>query len=478
MKNFTKAIFLFAIILATSCGQDFIDLAPVSNANVSSFYKNANDINQAVISAYDALQSRGQYGRAYILFMESRSDNTVVSDIIKGGGEEGDFDLFRESAVNSYLNASWLSCYQGIQRCNAVLNRIDDVEMDDSERSIRMGEVYFLRALTYFNMARIWGEVPVLTKELESITEVSDHKRQPVEEVYAQIIADLNQAKDLLPANHAQVGRATKGAALALLGKVYLTRQAWGDAVNTLNQVQGYTLLANYADVFDVNNENNGESIFEVQYTAGLNGEGSIYLVLHAPMFNTTVSGGVGTGSAESMPMDQLFNAYEPADTRRTMFNIAMDNNGVNVRYTTKYNGLPKNVNDEDNNFIVLRYADVMLMLAEALNEQGYSPNGQAFTLLNQIRIRAGASNYTAIDLPDQAAFRDAVLEERRLELVHENHRWFDLVRTGRYVDVMNNLDDPRLTNQIQSFHRYFPIPQSQIDTNPGNIYQNEGYGL
>lgn len=475
MKAINRITLVLSVILCVSCGDDFIDLAPESSANVENFYNSEEDIEQAVIAAYAALQSRGQYARNFLFFMEARSDNSIVEDITKASGEEGNLDLFRAATTNSYLASSWNVCYTGIQRCNIVLSRIDGIEMDESLKMVRKAEVTFIRALTYFNLVRLWGEVPVVVNELSSVEEAYDHFRQPVDEVYAQIIEDLEFAVDNLPATNSDVGRVTQGAALALLGKVYLTRQDWNNAITTLSQVSGYSLLPNYADVFDAANENNAESIFEVQFVGGADGEGSLFLRIHTPLNNTSLLGGVGAGGiGDNLPSRDLVEAFEPGDLRAAVTVDSLDDGRYHTR---KFNAIPFDTNDEDNNFMVLRYADVLLMLAEALNEDAYEADGDAFTHLNSIRTRAGLAELTSTDLPDQQAFREAIARERRLELAFENHRWFDLVRTNQHVEVMNAYEETRAPLVVEEHHRFFPVPQSQIDINPGNIYQNDGYG-
>lgn len=467
---------LLILLLIYSCSEDFITLAPESAANTESFYQTEEDIEQAVLAAYAALQSRGEYGRNFLYFMEARSDNSIVEDITKASGEEGNLDLFREASTNSYLESTWNVCYTGIQRCNIVLNRIDGIDMDAELREVRKAEVLFLRALTYFNLVRIWGGVPLVTNELSNVAEAYEHSRQSVEEVYAQIILDLQDAAEVLPQNPTDVGRVTQGAALTLLGKVYLTLQNWSSAQEALQQVQGlgYQLLPNYNDVFDVANENNEESIFEVQYTAGGFGEGSLFLRLHTPLNNTTLLGGIGAGGVgDNLPTQDLLETYEDGDLRRAITVSALPDGRL---YNSKHTAIPFNTNDEDNNFMVLRYADVVLMLAETINELGYVSDGPAFDLLNQVRTRAGLVNYSSTDLPDQQSFREAVYLERRLELAFENHRWFDLVRTGTAVAVMNAYQEDRAILVVEDFQTLFPIPQSQIDINPDNIFQNPGY--
>ncbi|MFY0608548.1 MAG: RagB/SusD family nutrient uptake outer membrane protein [Cyclobacteriaceae bacterium] len=473
MKNLRNLLLIICAVSVLAC-EDFIDLPPQSSPNVAAFYKNQQDIEQAVIAAYAALQSRGEYARNFLYFMEVRSDNSYVEDLTKAAGEEGNLDLFREATTNGYLETVWNVCYTGIQRCNIVLGRIDAIEMDEDLKNIRKGEVSFLRALTYFNLVRIWGKVPIVTDELVNVSEAFSHKRDSIDDVYALILADLEFAVDNLPSSQTDIGRVTKGAALTLLGKVYLTRQDWNLAATTLSQVQGYSLLQNYADVFDVENENNSESIFEVQFKSLSDGEGSLFLRLHTPLNNTTLLGGMGAGGVgDNLPTQDLFDAYDNTDLRK---NVTIGSLSDGRLHTNKYNGLPADTNDEDNNFMVLRYADVILMRAEALNEVGYVADGEAFDLLNQIRNRAGLSSLSSAELTDQASFRDAVLNERRLELAFENHRWFDLVRTNRFVEVMNAYDETRAPMVVESHHRYFPVPQGQIDISPGNIYQNNGY--
>ncbi len=473
MKIIKYTMILLVVVLVGAC-DDFIDLAPESNANVDDFFQSQEDIEQAVIAAYAALQSRGEYAQNFLYFMEVRSDNSVVEDITKAAGEEGNLDLFRESTTNSYVEATWNVCYTGIQRCNVVLSRIDDIDMDAQLKVVRRGEVRFIRALTYFNMVRMWGDIPLVTEEVTNVTDAYSHVRNSTDEVYAQIIADLEAAAAALPDSQTDVGRVTRGAALTLLGKVHLTRQNWAEAVNVLNQVQGYSLLPNYADVFDVDNENNAESIFEVQFVGGSDGEGSLFLRLHTPLNNNSLLGGIGAGGVgDNLPSRDLVEAFTTGDLRSA---VTVDSLEDGRLHTNKFNGIPVDTNDEDNNFMVLRYADVLLMLAEALNEQAYTADGPAFGHLNQIRERAGLAAFVAADLPDQESFRQAVWEERRLELAFEFHRWFDLVRTNAYLDVMNNYEEDRAPLVVQTHHRLFPIPQSQVDINPTNIIQNPGY--
>ncbi|PQB08980.1 hypothetical protein BST83_01105 [Polaribacter filamentus] len=467
---------MLLFILINGCSEEFIDLAPLSEVTAGNFYKNESDMEQAVIAAYGALQSSNMYKENFLYFMEGRSDNTYFEDITQT--EKSDFDFFREATTNSLLDDTWKTCYITIQRCNIVLNRIDAIEMSEDLKGIRKAEVKFIRALTYFNMVRMWGAIPVVLKEVDDPFSSYADVRQPVSDVYAAIINDLKDASTILPNKQIQIGRVTKGAALTLLGKVYLTQQEWNLATTTLKQVEslGYQLLSNYADVFDADNQNNRESIFEIQFKADVNGEGSVYRRMHIPLGVTSLLNNVSAGAGFNLPSQDLLNAYSNNDLRKDVTVLEVPNDGR--LYTNKYTAISTIPNDEGNNFMVLRYADVLLMQAEALNEIGYVADGEAFNYLNLVSQRAGLSNYDSNTLKTQEEFREALLLERRLELALENHRWFDLIRSNKAVEVMTNYNETRAPLIISSHHVLYPIPQAQINliNNSQTFGQNPGY--
>lgn len=472
------------IIAASSCSKSFLDLKPQSQGNVDNFYKTAADIDQAVAGAYDALQSVGEYGQNFVYFMEVSSDNSKQESITNSGGVYGDFDLFRVVASNTVLDQTWQYCYSGIFRCNTILSRIDRINMDQTTKSIRIGETKFLRALTYFNLVRIWGPVSLVTTEVTNPYDAFSFGRASVDSIYTQIIRDLQDAAGALPANFTgkDLGRATKIAAQTLLGKVYLTRKNYTAATEQLKAVIDYAnanpnalnLLPNFADLFKVTNKNSKESIFEVQFVKGGVGEGSRFVNLFAPANTTQFTNGIGTALGDNEPTANLANAYTAGDLRKDVTIGAIADGRT---YAKKYVGqdVPGLANDAGNNFIVLRYADVLLMYAEALNEIAYDAGGagDAWKYINKVHQRAGLTALTTTDLPDQAAFGLAVENERRLELAFENHRWFDLVRTGRAIDVMN-ASGGGFT--VKPYQLIFPVPQTQIDTNPDKIKQNPYY--
>ncbi|HWB28378.1 MAG TPA: RagB/SusD family nutrient uptake outer membrane protein [Chitinophagaceae bacterium] len=474
-----KTLLILSIGLLASCKKSFLDLAPISNANVQAFYKTPNDIMVAVNACYASLQLDGQYRYAYWQFGEVRSDNTYNWD---GAGNfpDAEIDQFKETSANAIITAAWEDTYHGIQLCNVVLNRINGVTMSDALKNQYIGEAEFLRALMYFNLVRIYGEVPLVTKETSSVSEGYSETRMPVEDVYAQIVADLTDAAQKLPVSYsgADIGRATKGAATGLLGKVYLTQGMYDKASSTLQQVissGNYHLLANYADLWNTANANNAESLFEVQFKKGGTGTGSNYYEQFAPRNSGTAVTGLGFAQGRSLPTPDLDTSYENGDTRKDASiaeSYVLNGDTVYDRYTLKFRDQPFIDGDADNHWPVLRYADVLLMYAEALNEQNHAPNQQAYDAVNQVRARAGLHPLAAGMSHD--AFAQAVSHERRVELAFEGQRWFDLVRTGQALQVMNKHFAGSIT--VQSYQLLFPVPQTEVSVNPDGIKQNPGY--
>lgn len=477
MKKY-KLLPLAILISLGSCKDSFLDLAPVSQTNSVNFYRNADDMLNAVNASYAALQFNGLYNQSMYAIGEVLSDNTEILDQ-QAGIEITQLDAFSIISTNTFLNSMWNNHYRGILACNTVIDRIENVAMNEELKVRFIGEAKFLRGLMYFNMVRTFGDTPLVVKETADISSGYAYGRTPVAEVYSQIEADLQEAEKSLPASYTgtNLGRATSGAAKGLLTKVYLTQRKWADAATKAKEVIDagtYSLLDNYVDIYKIANKNNKESLFEVQYRKGGYGLGSPFNNNFAPWLSGTIVTKVGPGGGHNQPTADIANAYETGDKRKDASlspgYTAANGNFVAVRYINKYlDPAPFAAYDADNNWPVLRFADVLLMRAEALNEQGYVADGEAFTLLNRIRKRAGLVEKTSTDIANQAAFRLAVEKERRFELAFENHRWFDLVRTGRALEVMNS-------KGIKAHQLLMPVPQSQIDINPSKIKQNPGY--
>jgi hypothetical protein len=366
-------------------------------------------------------------------------------------------DEFLANSANTLIQDLWSGTYTAIFRCNDVLDHVNSIPMSEAAKTQAVGEVKFLRAFHYFNLVRQFGGVPLRLDVTKSPADAPSKGRAAADAVYAQIITDLNDAASNLPEAGAYVaadkGRVSKGSANALLGEVYLTQKKYAEALTALRKVTGYSLMPTYASIYQIANKNNAESVFEIQYYAAAGTNLSSNFMYQFAPFNsgTLVTQDPGTNltytSGWNTPTTDLINAYETGDLRKDVSLATGFGSGtayVAVPYIKKYNQGFVQPGQTNVNFPVIRYADVMLMIAECLNEQAFTPNGEAFTLLNAIRSRAGLPAKTsgnpasALNISSQADFRSAIDQERKVELAFENHRWYDLVRTGRAVEVMN----------------------------------------
>lgn len=483
MKILKPYIILLTTALLSSCSQEFLDLKPISTATSDNFYKTPDDFKNAINGGYAGLQAGGITGNSYI-FGEISSDNTVA---VASGSvtDQDEFDRFYIKTTNPFISGRWNDAYSVIARYNTILDKIPGVTMDETLKNRYIAETKFLRAVVYFTLVRTFGDVPLVLKPVSNPDEGYTYGRNPATEVYAQIEKDLTEAEAVLPVSYAtaDIGRATKGAAKAFLGKVYLTQKKFPAASAKLKEVIDlgvYTLLPSYADVFRVANKNNKESVFDVQYKSGGAGEGNGWPNSFAPQNSGNAVIAFG-GDGNNQPTADMIAAYEPGDLRK---DVSLASSYINAagqvipdKFIKKYFDVPVAKNDNGNNIPLIRYADVLLMYAEALNEVSFQPAGDALNYLNMIRTRAGLAKKTATDIPTQQAFRLAMEQERRVELAFEGHRWFDLVRTDRAITVLNSKKDQiRLVADLTANNLVFPIPQSQIDINKDKIKQNTGY--
>ncbi len=438
-------------LLFISCSEDFTVLGPISERNVVNYYKTQSDFEVAINGAFDALQSNGTFGVKYVLFMEMRADNTA-----NGGGATGlaetleDIDTFGEIPTASELNDSWIASYDGIARANTIISRIDDVTFtsDDVKNRIK-GEAHFIRSMLYYHLAVIFGNVPLVTAEVTAPQNMNLNQVS-ADQVFAQIATDLTAAEGLLPTT----GRVSSGAAAALLGRVYLQAGDNASAVAPLKRVVAsnvYSLEANYADIWGPANEGSSEILFQVEFMSGNVGEGSSY----TDMFTASgVAGGVGGGVAPQTVTQDFIDSYEAGDLRQG----ATLSESATVE---KFEDNPTSPFDSDVNWVEIRYAEVLLNLAEAVGE-----GAEGYGYINQVRARAGLA---AIDGTTPGSYNDKLLHERRIELAFENKRWPDLLRHGKAKSVMAS----HLSIGEGSVTLLFPIPQSQIDVAPDEMSQN-----
>ncbi len=479
MKKIIIISFISSMILV-SCNDNLINLTPHDTVTIDQLYHTDADFQDAITACYAPFRDR--YGWMYI-FSDLRGDD-AWREVIRGLPAVRSSDFTMDASEN-LLAETWAGYYQVISRANMVLANIERVDAPLTNRERHIGEARFLRALAYFDLVRIFGDVPMITAPI-TIEEAYSITRVPVNTIYNEvIIPDLVDAGDKLPATYSgvNVGRATRGAAKALLGRVYLTRNEFGNAELVLKEVttMGYTLLEDSNALWDHSNEHHSEYIFDIEYISGGVGQGSRITYTFLPLsteFAAMHGVAGGSGGEDLNPTQALVNIFEnsPGDLRKEVTVDAtggfINASGQFVRFiqaathTKKYLAPTGGQSDSPVNWKVIRYADVLLMLAEALNENGKTE--EAVGYLNQVRIRAGVAEYP---ITTQADIREKIYLERRLELSFEGHRWFDLVRTGRALEVMT-------PHGMRPHNIVFPIPltQLQIINNTEIFWQNPGY--
>lgn len=462
-------IWVLAIIalVVTSCS-DKLDLVPITQKSASNFYASEPEIESAISGVYAQLQNPGLYGLDLIGVGEIPGEDTFEEIAANDGGRFGQLDDFSTNAGNDLVGDIWRESYKGIQRINVVLNHIDAIEFDDATlKTTRVGEMQFLRGLLYFNLVRLYGDVPLVVEETTNPSDYFGQGRTAVATVYAQIEEDLKAAIPNLPTTKSS-GRPAKGAAQALLADVQMNQGKYSEAATNLAAVVNsgiYDLMSSTSEIFGVANEGNSEILFEVQFASGVDGnnEGERAASQFRP------SGTTANAKGHNLPSAEFVSLFESGDTRQNDF-VGLDVVANPFYFSLKYEVSSTGANDGGTDHIVIRYADVLLKYAEALNESNGSNPTQ---YLNMVRNRAGLANTTA---STQNELRDAIEMERRLEFIGEGHRWFDLKRTGKAIETMNAWFASNSKNvTINADHLILPIPQSQLDTDP-DIKQNDGY--
>lgn len=453
MKQYIfKSIFglLPCLLLLTGC-EDKLDLVPLSAIGDNAYYSNTAEVESGVIAIYDGLQ---QVPLREFALTEMRSDNTRTKS---SEGDWAQFESFEVQPTNVVVGSYWAANYNVIFRANRVLENIDVVE--GSLHDQFEGEAKFARALAHFNLVRAYGDIPLLDKVI-SPTETEYFDRDRAETVYAAIEADLTDAAALLPpASEMTFGRATRGAAQALLAKVKLTTGDYSGARSLLETIINsgeYALLNDYNDVFY--QEENEEIIFAIPYLDDNANEAQDF------SFEMTEGGRV---SGLNYPTDDFIASVDPADNRVTTF---YNYSSVQREEVGKFITRSSDVRLAGNDWIVIRYADVLLMYAEAIMAgMGETSNPQALSAVNAVRARAGLAPITGI-LTD-----DMLLQERRHELAFENHRLYDLIRFGMAEEVLAAFAATAGYN-FSPTDLLLPIPQNEINVSAGQLTQNPGY--
>ena len=472
------SLFALTALLMVSC-KNFIEVPPVSTVSVDALYKTDKDYQDAVVAAYNTLQLQYQ---DFWIFGDMRGDD-ARQEVVKTDPWYFS-DAFILSSDNDLLRTTWRNYYNIINRTNTILTRIENADPAVvTNKNRHMAEAKFLRAFAYFDLVRIFGDVPMLTKPATT-DEAYKLAREKADRIYDEIIIkDLMDAESVLPTRYTgtDVGRATKGAAKAILGRVYMTRKDFVKAEAKLQEVTtlGYSLLPNFNDLFVyTKDEHHSEYIFDIEYEEGI-GEGSVFTNRFFPNSAAMadvygVKGGLTEANSPSPGLIALFTADDRRKDITVQKDFFIDKNGNPVKlpsatsqgYTKKYITPVATGNDSRANWKVIRYADVLLMYAEALNENGKT--AQALPFINQVRTRAGVAPYSDLSKDE---LREKIYQERRLELAFEGVRWFDLVRTGRAFDTLKSLG-------MKDYMTVFAIPLSQIQLiNNRTIFpQNPGY--
>lgn len=480
-------IVLSATLLFLFSGCDkFLDVDPPYTQDAENFFRTKEDYERALVGAYDLLQA----SFLSLWIGEIASDNSIA-----GGESVNDsqglhqIDNMTHGGVNSELRSILRWNYAGITRVNYIMENKDNIDFPGKGQII--AEARFLRAYYYFELVKFFGAVPLIIDKRIGIEEARTLPRNPASEVYAQIEEDLNFAASALPWTATVKGKATRGAALALLGKAYLYQGKFLEASNTLDEVRNsgiFSLISDYSQLFLAANENNAETVFDIQYTGLEGGSYGCLVCLEgnaAPGFHgiRQYNGPVyGDGNSYNLPTQNLYDAYASIDPRRgysildidafiaaqpnpQTITYAIGAGGHTGFYNNKYIkrqgeiGLPDNDLTSPVNYRVIRYADVLLMAAEAHFHLGNTSLAQQ--LVNQVRTRVGIPGISVNSLND-------IYKERRYELAGEGHRFFDLVRTGQ---AQSNI-----TGFVTGKHELFPIPQVEIDLTGGTWSQNPGY--
>ncbi|WP_121811528.1 RagB/SusD family nutrient uptake outer membrane protein [Mucilaginibacter kameinonensis] len=493
MKNSTKysrkvvALGLIASIISfQSCKKSFLNVDPAQNTAATQFFKTQDDATKAVSAMYANLREWNNIAFAPIAVESMGSDDVEKGSTASDATFFNDYHNFTITSGDAQLGGFWRGQYQTINFANQILTNVPGITMDETLKARYLAEAKFIRAYAYFRLVRAFGDVPLRLTLPKSASEYN-LPRTAKAQVWAAIETDLNDAANVLPQTYsaADIGHATKGAAIGLHAKVAMYLKKWTDVLNYTNQVMGmgYSLFPDYEQMFRTNHKNNQESVFEVQCALIPNNpdaSNSQYSQVQG------VRGVTGGGWGFNVPSAGLAAAYETGDPRRDATIIFRgettpegdkipatgDNPMYNQKSYVPFSMYVSGFNEGcQQNKIVLRYADVLLMNAEANNELGNS--AAALIPLEQVRARARGSNAAIlpkVTTTDQATLRTAIYQERRVELAMEFERYFDVIRQGRGTAVFGSRGWTAGKNEV------WPVPQTEIDLSGGALTQNPGY--
>ena len=492
---FPLNVVLILTLLLSGC--DFLNRSPYDSVDTSQGFQTLADAEAAINAAYQPLQ----WAKLYNMRIWTLDIIAGNSEVGAGGGTDGeetvDLANFIADADNFAALDLWRGPSPGILRCNFVLQKVPAMNIDETIKNRILGEAHFLRAHYYFLLVRLFGGVPLQTEPADSNSDLL-LPRASAEEVYELIVEDLDQAITLLPKRSAytleHIGRATKEAAMAELARVYLTHyqdyEHYQLVVDLCEEIRkmGYQLEADYADLWNPSKQNGVESIFEVQYYGKTNYD--FWSNENQSSWLSTFTGPRNSGMAAgcygwNQPTAEFVSQYETGDVRKekTVFytgcptfdgmtySSAYSTTGYNVRKFLLTKTQSPDYNTSNQNWVVTRYADVLLMKAEALNEMGQTTLAEA--PLYEVRCRAGLTNRSTIEGLSQMQMREKIIHERRMELAFEGHRWFDMIRykDNYALNFLHSIGKTAATSK----HLLLPIPTQEREANP-KLTQNPGW--
>ncbi|QRR02217.1 RagB/SusD family nutrient uptake outer membrane protein [Dyadobacter sandarakinus] len=476
------------LIVPSACKESFLDVDPQGKQAGTIFWQSQDDATKAVNAMYANLRTWNNTAFAPIALESMGSDDAEKGSTPSDATFFNNYDNFTVGSSDGQLGGFWEGQYQNINYANQVLDNVPGITMDESLKARYLAEAKFVRAYSYFRLTRAFGAVPLRLAVPANTTEYN-LPRTPQAEVYAAIEKDLTEAETVLPLSYASadLGRITKGAAQSLHAKVAMYQKKWQQVFDLTSQVIGsgqYSLVPNYEALFRMQNENSSESVFEIQnelIASNVEASNSQYSQVQG------VRGVQGGGWGFNVPTEELANSYEAGDPRRDATiifrgettpqgdKIPIDTNSNSMYNQKSYvpfnmfiNGFPEGVQQ---NVRVIRYAEVLLMNAEAANELGNTT--KALESLELVRARARGTSKTIlpkVTTTNQAALRLAIWEERHHELAMEFDRYFDVIRQGRAQEIFGPKGWKPNKNEV------WPVPQTEIDLSGGVLTQNPGY--
>jgi hypothetical protein len=500
-KHMKKLISTIALLAALFSCSDKLDVVPIGQLMGGNFPVTDED---AIAVTNGIYQPNTGISTSLAYMIDLTTETTISGENPNSGG--GLLGLLQWEPTNSYVTSVWTALYTGITNANDVIDKLTASEtITESLKTRLIGEAKFLRAYYYFYAVQFWGEIPLVLHNVDG----SGTTRTPIDDIYAQIVSDLESAAENLPLagtySETDKGRASKGAAYALLSKVYLVwgqrsdtggataqKEKFRKSIEAAQSVTGYELEENYLDNWAINNENGKENIFATQHTLGQAADGSGGNHLAHCAF---ASGFSNTTPHVLISHIKFYNAFDDRDQRKEgtyakeLYNPATSSVFIfELPRYRKYIDVTDPLGSASNRNIdrsILRYAEVLLLKAEAINEYNNGPTTEAYEAINQVRRRAFShfpvTEPSEDDLPSNLSYDDfkkKIQEERVFELTYEQNHWLDLVRWKIYVKTLkeSGVDAVYKKQNVELKNYRFPIPQSQRNINPEGLWQNWGY--